>query len=147
MLDDPRVTTVFDDTWRKAVRTVAALFRTEQRHFEDSPYRFERPHAVQTDTLRNQGRGMPVNYTGMTWSGFRPSDDACEFGYLIPANMFAVVALRHTAEILRTVCGDVALATELETAARIWSLMPASASMNLFTVEPVPTPTMSPGTM
>lgn len=31
--------------------------------------------------------------------------------------MFAVVALRHTAEILRTVCNDVVLATELETLA------------------------------
>lgn len=111
------VTSVFDDAWRSAVRTVAALFRAEQRHLEDSPYRFERPHVVQSDTLRNQGRGMPVNYTGMTWSGFRPSDDACEFGYLIPANMFAVVALRRTAEILRTVCQDAALATELESLA------------------------------
>jgi hypothetical protein len=36
------------------------------------------------------------------------------------------------------------LATELDTAP-IWSLM-ASASMNLLTVEPVPTPTISPGT-
>ena len=36
------------------------------------------------------------------------------------------------------------LATELDTAPVIWSLMPASASMNLLTVEPVPTPTISP---
>ena len=38
------------------------------------------------------------------------------------------------------------LATELDTAPRTWSLTVASASMNLLTVEPVPTPTMSPGT-
>ena len=37
------------------------------------------------------------------------------------------------------------LASELETAPAIRSFMPASASMNLLTVEPVPTPTMLPG--
>ena len=37
-------------------------------------------------------------------------------------------------------------ASELETAPLIWSFMVAKASMNLFTVEPVPTPTISPGT-
>lgn len=61
------------------MRTVEVLFRTEQRHMEDSPYRVERPHAVQTGTLRIQGRDMPVSYTGMTWSGFSPSDDAWEW--------------------------------------------------------------------
>ena len=38
------------------------------------------------------------------------------------------------------------LASELETAPRMVSLIDASASMNLLTVEPVPTPTSSPGT-
>ena len=42
----------------------------------------------------------------MTWSGFRPSDDACEYGYLIPANMFAVVALRYISEIAEKVYKD-----------------------------------------
>ncbi|PAF11886.1 hypothetical protein CHH61_25250, partial [Shouchella clausii] len=36
----------------------------------------------------------------MTWSGFRPSDDACMYGYLIPSNMFAVVVLNYLEEIL-----------------------------------------------
>jgi meiotically up-regulated gene 157 (Mug157) protein len=44
----------------------------------------------------------------MTWSGFRPSDDACTYGYLIPSNMFAVVVLGYAAEML----GDVPLAAE-----------------------------------
>src|SRR5574343_478301 len=44
-------------------------------------------------------------------------------------------ALRRTVE-----------ASELDTAPLIWSFMVASASMNLLTVEPVPTPTISPGT-
>ena len=33
-------------------------------------------------------------------SGFRPSDDACAYGYLVPSNMFAVVVLGYIVEIL-----------------------------------------------
>ena len=36
----------------------------------------------------------------MTWSGFRPSDDRCLYGYLVPSNMFAVVVLDYMQEIL-----------------------------------------------
>ena len=39
----------------------------------------------------------------MTWSGFRPSDDACTYGYLVPSNMFAVVALGYLEEIARLI--------------------------------------------
>ena len=35
----------------------------------------------------------------MTWSGFRPSDDACRYGYLIPANFFAAKSLEQMEEI------------------------------------------------
>ena len=48
----------------------------------------------------------------MTWCGFRPSDDACTYGYLVPANMFAVVALGYAAEMVETVLTDAALAEE-----------------------------------
>jgi hypothetical protein len=69
-------------------------------------YRFERPNPpLPSDTLTHEGRGAPVGFTGMTWSGFRPSDDACTHGYLVPANMQAVVVLGHlvrvAAEVLR----------------------------------------------
>ena len=61
------------------------------------------------DTLYNNGLGNPVSYTGMTWSGFRPSDDACKFGYLIPSNMFAVVALSYIEEISENIYNDLQL--------------------------------------
>ena len=48
----------------------------------------------------------------MTWSGFRPSDDACKYGYLVPSNMFAVVVLRYAAEIAGEVLQDTDLAEE-----------------------------------
>jgi len=103
-------TEIFDETFRSAVRLILELWKTEQRHAELSPYRFARENCPPSDTLRNNRMGMPVNYTGMTWSGFRPSDDACTFGYLIPANMFAVVALRYVEEIANRVWDDPELA-------------------------------------
>jgi meiotically up-regulated gene 157 (Mug157) protein len=53
--------------------------------------------------LPNGGKGAPVGYTGMIWSGFRPSDDACTYPYLIPSEMMAVVALGDLEEIERDV--------------------------------------------
>src|SRR5579883_43573 len=46
---------------------------------------------------------IPAEYTGMIWTGFRPSDDACRYNYLIPAEMMAVVALGELEEIERDV--------------------------------------------
>jgi meiotically up-regulated gene 157 (Mug157) protein len=48
----------------------------------------------------------------MVWSGFRPSDDACTYGYLIPANMLAVVVLGHVSNIALEVYGDADLAAK-----------------------------------
>jgi uncharacterized protein len=105
-------TELFDDTFRDAVHRIIALWRLEQRHTEDSSYRFIRRDCPPSDTLRNNGEGMPVNYTGMTWSGFRPSDDACTFGYLIPSNMFAAVVLGYVEEIAKVVYADESLAAD-----------------------------------
>lgn len=86
-------------------------WETEQHHFEKSPYRFVRPDAeVSWDTIPNAGMGNPVSYTGMTWSGFRPSDDGCEYGYLTASEMFAVVILDYMSRMLRCVCGNEKLA-------------------------------------
>ena len=80
---------------------------------ENSPYYFIRTNCPPSDTLTHDGKGAPVAYTGMTWSGFRPSDDACQYGYLIPSNMMAVVALRHAAEMVLAGYQDEALAEKL----------------------------------
>ncbi len=108
---------LIDERFEKVVRAILDLWKCEQYHMEKSPYRFERPNARRhTDTLTHEGMGNPVTYTGMTWSGFRPSDDACTYGYLVASNMFAVVELDHAAELL----GECDLATEaLELRAQI----------------------------
>ncbi|GMQ62868.1 glycoside hydrolase family 125 protein [Vallitalea maricola] len=105
-------TSIFDKDFKNTIFSILELWTIEQRHLDRSPYRFQRFNCPKTDTLRNEGRGMPVNYTGMTWSGFRPSDDACTFGYLIPSNMFAVVVLEYIEELAKTIYGDDYLASK-----------------------------------
>lgn len=64
------------------------------------------------DTLINDGRGTKVAPTGMTWSGFRPSDDACQYGYLVPSNMFAVVVLEYIEDIFTNILSEEELVKE-----------------------------------
>ncbi|MFD7025647.1 glycoside hydrolase family 125 protein [Promicromonospora sukumoe] len=87
-------------------RTVIDLWRTEQRHAEASSYTFERADCPPTDTLVRDGRGPEVGFTGMTWAGFRPSDDACTYGYNVPGNALAVTALGHLAQLAAEVLHD-----------------------------------------
>lgn len=104
-------TGIFTDAYRKMIQNILLVFRTEQDHAQ-SPYYFRRYHCPKTDTLPNRGKGRPVNVTGMTWSGFRPSDDCCRFGYLIPANMMAAKALEYAGEICKACYEDEQLAAQ-----------------------------------
>jgi len=70
----------------------------EQDHGQNSKY----THKELRDDAGNPGPN-PVAYTGMIWTGFRPSDDACKYNYLIPSEMMAVVALGDLEEMERTV--------------------------------------------
>ncbi|MFC0272684.1 glycoside hydrolase family 125 protein [Metabacillus herbersteinensis] len=106
--------THFDHTFKQALRKILHVWKVEQNHEEDSPYSFERTNVRQSDTLNRDGKGSKTEKTGMTWSGFRPSDDACLYGYLIPANMFAVVVLHYASEICREVLKDESLTKQCE---------------------------------
>jgi len=67
-----------------AVSQMVSTYITEQHHSAQSPYlAFDLP---------NGGRGKPESYTGMVWSGYRASDDATQYGYNIPDNMYVVSA-------------------------------------------------------
>jgi uncharacterized protein len=81
-----------DGEFIKAAELIVETIQREQNH-DASDYSFERFDCPASDTLTNIGRGNPVGVTGMSWSGFRPSDDACTYNYLVPCNMLAVVAL------------------------------------------------------
>ena len=107
-------TAALSDELQAAFRRVLEVMRTEQRHAELSEYAFWRPDAPDTDNLPNGGKGQPTAYTGMIWSAFRPSDDACALNYNVPGNMLAVTELGHLAELAREVWHDAALAGEAE---------------------------------
>ena len=96
-------TEFLNEKFADAIRAILTVFRTEQNH-STSPYYFIRTDCPPSDTLTCEGRGEPVAVTGMTWSGFRPSDDACKYGYLVPSNLFAVRALK-SAEKLASLAG------------------------------------------
>lgn len=104
----------FDTDFIHAVKTVISVWKTEQRHMELSPYYFERTMCPESDTLPNHGKGNAVSYTGMTWSGFRPSDDACTYGYLIPANLFALRSLEQAGELVHISAPDIRLEEEIK---------------------------------
>ncbi|WP_199617390.1 glycoside hydrolase family 125 protein [Paenibacillus alkalitolerans] len=108
------LTDIFNEQFKQVMHTIAGVWKTEQRHHDKSEYRFMRHNCPAIDTLRNEGYGMPVNITGMIWSGFRPSDDACEFHYNIPSNMFAAVSLSQMREIAKRIYRDEEFDRELE---------------------------------
>ncbi|CAG7654342.1 glycoside hydrolase family 125 protein [Paenibacillus allorhizosphaerae] len=103
-------TAQFNDSFVRAVREIMALWKKEQRHETDSDYSFLR--IKKPGQLPRDGKGNLTAYTGMTWSGFRPSDDPCQYGYLVSSNMFAVIVLRYTVEIATAILKDPALAEE-----------------------------------
>jgi hypothetical protein len=82
---------IFTGDVSRAFGKIVDLMQTEQRHDERSHYTHPQ--------LSNGGKGASVADTGMVWSGFRPSDDFTTYGYLIPSEMMAVVALGDLAEV------------------------------------------------
>ena len=105
-------TSVFGDEWIQAIGKTLKTFREQQRKDDLGPYKFMRVTEAQYDTKSHGGYGNPVKPCGLIVSSFRPSDDSTVFDYLIPANLFAVNVLGKAAEILETVNGEKALATE-----------------------------------
>ena len=98
----------------KAAKRIVEVWEIEQHHLEKSDYFFVRSNCKPKDTLTYEGKGEPVTYTGMTWSGFRPSDDACKYGYLIPANFFAVRSLEQLLEIVHELLPDEAFEARIQ---------------------------------
>jgi hypothetical protein len=82
---------IFTDDVAHAFDKIVDLMQTEQHHDERSHYTHPQ--------LSDGGKGAPVADTGMVWSGFRPSDDFTTYGYLIPSEMMAVVALGDLAKV------------------------------------------------
>lgn len=136
-------TSHFNQTFFGAAEKIVQLWKMEQHH-ENSPYSFERDTDRLEDTLTHQGKGAPCAYTGMTWSGFRPSDDACIYPYLIPSNMFAVVVLGYLGEIAEQFASEAfsdlaegarRLAQEIDQGIRTFGLTKNQAGETIFAYE------------
>ncbi|WP_167958486.1 glycoside hydrolase family 125 protein [Anaerosporobacter faecicola] len=109
----------FTKEWLEAAKMIVNVFRTEQDHENRSSYSFQRDNTFFTDTLSREGKGALVkSNVGLIWSGFRPSDDACVYGYLIPSNMLASVILDEMAEIAEDIYADDIFAKEARNFAR-----------------------------
>ncbi len=104
--------TPFDDTWRAAMHAILATFRAQQRKDSPGPYVFQRKAEAPTETLALSGYGNPTKKVGLIHSGFRPSDDACTYPFLIPSNHFAVVSLRQLAAMAEATGLDAGFAHE-----------------------------------
>jgi len=104
-------TTPFDSAWKLAMQTVLTTMQVQQRKHGDGPYRFQREAANPTDTLVN-AIGNPLRPVGLIASAFRPSDDACIFPFLVPANLFAVASLRQLATMANAILHDARMANE-----------------------------------
>lgn len=92
----------FDAEWQSAMRIIVKTFKTEQLKDGKSPYSFVRKTDVMIDAAPFRGAGRPARPNGLIRSAFRPSDDSTDLSFLIPSNAFAVVELRHLAEIFQS---------------------------------------------
>lgn len=86
-------------TFAAALQHVVVTYETETDHESRSDYWFRRPGGSELDTLARDGRGAETEPIGLIWSGFRPSDDACELGFNVPGNVFAAKALSDAARL------------------------------------------------
>ena len=94
---------IFTPEVRRAFERVVRTMRDEQHHPQRS--RYTHPQ------LANNGRGSAVKYTGMVWTGFRPSDDPVRYHYNIPVNMFASVVMKDLSAIAHDVWRDQRMAS------------------------------------
>ncbi len=98
--------------WHDAMKLIVATMRVQQRKHGEGPYRFQRASELAIETLPNGGYGNPIKPVGLIASGFRPSDDACIFPFLVPSNLFAVASLTQLAEMAHVILKDDVLANE-----------------------------------
>ncbi len=97
---------IFTPKFEEAMKKAVGVMVLEQDHAANS--KFTHPE------IAEKGRDTAVaNGTGMSWSGFRPSDDACKYHFLIPSEMMAVVALRGLEQIEKSVYKNQAFANQV----------------------------------
>lgn len=102
----------FDSHWESSIELILKTFKEQQRKTSQGPYSFQRTTAWATDGVPLAGYGYPVKPVGLICSMFRPSDDATIYPFLVPSNFFALVSLKHAAEMLGKIRNNAKLANE-----------------------------------
>ncbi len=132
----------FDDVWLTAMKSVLRTFQEQQRKTGPGPYHFQRKTAVWYDTLPMGGYGNPTRPVGLIHSGFRPSDDACIYPFLIPSNLFAVHSLKQLAEIVESTFQEKSfagacrsLADEVAEAVQRYAVLPHGTNGEMYAYE------------
>lgn len=122
-----------NELFLQAFDTIMQVFKTEQTHAETSPYYHEMPTHIEKYWC---GKGTPVANCGLVWSGYRPSDDKCTYGYYLPGNMFIVSVLTKLAPIFMQVLKDFKraqacenLICEIQTALQTLAVVEADGKM------------------
>lgn len=89
---------VFNKLFFDAFDLIIKTFKTEQYHAAKSAYY----HTNAFSPEKFCGKGDKVADCGLVWSGYRPSDDKCKFGFYLPGNMFIVTVLKGLERIFNS---------------------------------------------
>jgi len=93
---------VFNDNWQRAIDLIIKTWQEQSDLATMGVYKYKTKGAC-PDILSLNGFGNPVAKSSLIRCAFRPSDDACIFQYLIPANCLAVVSLLQLAQMYREI--------------------------------------------
>lgn len=96
-----------EDRVKSGLSKIIEVFENELDHEKKSKYSFKRIGDRPSDTLERDGKGPAAAKTGLIWSGFRPSDDACQFSYHIADNYFAVGILKFLETVFEVYYEDI----------------------------------------
>jgi meiotically up-regulated gene 157 (Mug157) protein len=117
-----------------AVSILVDTWTIEQHHEELSTYRYTE--------LDRDGIGSKTGYTGMTWTGFRPSDDPTNYGYSIPSNIYAAGALERVLELNKRIWRNKDLETRslkllqgIESGIREYGIVKAENGVKIYAYE------------
>ncbi len=94
---------IFNNDVYSSLKLILDTIYIEQHHNKLSKYSFVRikKNGIIVDTNKT-----PTIDCGLIWSGFRPSDDLCEFHYLVPSNLFCKEILNYLLYIFKDIYND-----------------------------------------
>lgn len=90
---------IFTKEFLWAFEQIKITVEIERKHSQRSTY-YSRYWSKEECVGKNEN---PASEKGLVWSGYRPSDDACQYPYHIPDNMFLVSVLHKLRSIFEEI--------------------------------------------